>query len=97
MFKVELTEAAIGDLRFLEKFEQRHLLEAIEQQLSLQPMTPTRNKKRLRVNELSKWELRVGDFRVFYDVEENHALVRIKAVGRKDHNRLFIRGKEFLL
>jgi hypothetical protein len=24
-------------------------------------------------------------------------MVRIKAVGRKDHNRLFIRGKEYLL
>ncbi|MEA2690886.1 MAG: mRNA interferase RelE/StbE [Acidobacteriota bacterium] len=97
MFEIEFTEGAIGDLRFLEKAEQRYLLEAIERQLPSQPLTPTRNRKLLRANELSEWELRVGDLRVFYDVDEEYAVVRIKAVGRKDRNRLFIRGKEFLL
>jgi mRNA-degrading endonuclease RelE of RelBE toxin-antitoxin system len=39
----------------------------------------------------------VGIYRIFYDVEEEHATVYVKAIGRKEHNRLFIRGKEYLL
>jgi len=41
--------------------------------------------------------LRVGTYRIFYDVEEERATVRVKAIGWKEHNRLFIRGKEYLL
>jgi mRNA-degrading endonuclease RelE of RelBE toxin-antitoxin system len=50
-------------------------------------------------NELSDWELRVQTFRVFYDVvtEEERQVVKIKAVGHKEHNTLFIGGKEVQL
>lgn len=51
----------------------------------------TGKKKQLRKNPIAPWELRVDDFRVFYSIEpEKH--VKIVAVGRKDHNDLFIRG-----
>jgi mRNA-degrading endonuclease RelE of RelBE toxin-antitoxin system len=73
------------------------LLAAIEQQLGWEPMTKTSNRKPLRPNELSKWELRVSEYRIFYDVDEITLTVKIKAVGYKEHNRLFIRGKEFYL
>ena len=49
------------------------------------------------VNELSKWEMRVGSHRVFYDVDEEANQVTIKAVGWKEHNNLFIRGKAYQL
>jgi hypothetical protein len=42
-------------------------------------------------------ELRVGTYRIFYDVEEKSATVRVQAIGWKAHNRLFLRGKEYLL
>lgn len=96
MFQVELTSSAVEDLRYLKRFEQRFVLDAIEQHLSFEPTTPTRSRKALRENELSEWELRIGDFRVFYDVDDNR-LVRVKAVGWKEHNRLLIRGREFVL
>ncbi len=51
----------------------------------------------MRPNDLSRWALRVGKYRIFYDVEEEPGLVRVKAVGWKEHNRLFIRGKEYRL
>jgi mRNA-degrading endonuclease RelE of RelBE toxin-antitoxin system len=41
--------------------------------------------------------MRVGAFRVFYDVDEDEREVTIKAVGEKEHNRLRIRGKEYEL
>ena len=97
MFDLEITESARDDLRFLKPFEQRHILDAIAQQLPNEPLTVTRHRKPLRPNDLSTWELRVGKYRIFYDVEEESATVRIKAVGWKEHNRLFLRGKEYLL
>ena len=39
----------------------------------------------------------MGTYRIFYDIEKEHATVRVKAIGWKEHNRLFIRGKEYLL
>jgi mRNA-degrading endonuclease RelE of RelBE toxin-antitoxin system len=47
-------------------------------------------------NELANWELRVQKFRVFYDVtdNENQQVVKIKAVGHKQHNTLFVEGEE---
>lgn len=94
MFRIEITEEASEDLRCLKKFEQRLILEAIELQLAAEPLFETRHRKPLRPNELSTWELRIGAFRVFYDVEPASRLVRVKAVGWKEHNRLLIRGKE---
>ena len=97
MFHLEITESARDDLRFLQPFAQRRILDAIGQQLLNEPLTATRHRKPLRPNDLSAWELRVGIYRIFYDVEEEHATVYVKAIGRKEHNRLFIRGKEYLL
>jgi len=46
---------------------------------------------------LGEWELRVGMYRVFYDVAAEQTTVKIKAVGYKQHNRLNLRGKEYTL
>ena len=97
MFHLEITESARDDLRFLQPFAQRRILDAVGQQLLNEPLTAARHRKPLRPNDLSAWELRVGIYRIFYDVEEEHATVYVKAIGWKEHNRLFIRGKEYLL
>jgi mRNA-degrading endonuclease RelE of RelBE toxin-antitoxin system len=77
--------------------EQRYVVSWIEQQLSLEPVVPTRRRKPLRPNALATWELRLGAFRVFYEVDPQDMIVWIKAVGRKEHNCLLIRGKEVSL
>ena len=43
------------------------------------------------------WELRIGRYRLFYDVDTVLQLVLVKAVGWKDHNMLYLRGKEYVL
>ena len=49
----------------------------------------------MRPNPLAPWELRVGDVRVYYDVQENpEPLVMVVAVGVKDGNRILIGGEE---
>jgi len=98
-FAIEFTQTAADHVRAFRKFEQQMVLDAVEEQLRHEPMTETRNKKRLGSNDLSNWELRVGKFRVFYDVilENEQQAVKIKAVGYKEHNKLYVGGKETLL
>ena len=97
MFEIELTESAADDLGFLRKPDSRYILSEIERYLSYEPLVPTLRRKPLRPSLLATWELRLGDFRVFYDVVNDANIVVIRAVGWKEHNRLLIRGKEFLL
>jgi mRNA-degrading endonuclease RelE of RelBE toxin-antitoxin system len=97
MHEIEFTEGAIDDLRRLRKHEQGSVADAIEQQLVHEPLTDSRNRKPLRPNDLSQWELRVDRFRVFYDVAGQDAAVVVKAIGWKEHNKLFIHGREFQL
>jgi hypothetical protein len=73
------------------------VLEQIEVQLTYQPNVETRNRKRLRPNPLAPWELRIGEIRVFYDVNADVASVRGIAVGQKEGNRLTIGGEEISL
>jgi len=76
-------------LESLRSFDQRRVLAEIREQLSLQPTLPTRRRKCLIdltpsfEHELPVWELRVGAFRVFYDVAEEERRVHMRAVRRK--------------
>lgn len=97
-FEIDFTPTAASHVRAYRKFEQQIILDAIEEQLQYEPTTETRNRKRLGENELSDWELRVDNYRVFYDVLiEDSSIVKIKAVGHKEHNTLYVGGKEVQL
>lgn len=73
------------------------LLDSIEEHLSHQPDVKTRRRKPLRLNSLAGWELRVEDFRVFYDIVPEDHTVYVVAVGIKKRNLLFIDGERFVL
>lgn len=48
----------------------------------------------MRPNPMAPWELRIGDLRVYYDVDEDpEAIVRIRAVGMKQRHRVRIGGE----
>jgi mRNA-degrading endonuclease RelE of RelBE toxin-antitoxin system len=98
-FEISFTATAASHIRAYRKFEQQIILDAIEEQLVNEPTAETRNKKQLGENELSDRELRINNYRVFYDVviEDNIGIVQIKAVGHKEHNTLYIGGKEVQL
>jgi mRNA-degrading endonuclease RelE of RelBE toxin-antitoxin system len=98
-FDIQFTAFAAAHVRSYRKFEQRVIFDGIEEQLTYEPGSETRNRKRLGENELSDWELRIDRFRVFYDivVAESQQIVKIKAVGHKEHNKLFIGQKEVQL
>lgn len=96
-FVLDVTDSAFEDLGFFKKYEQTLILDQMEVQLKHEPTTPTRNRKPLEPNTLGEWELRIGGYRVFYDVVEDEAMVKIKAIGYKEHNKLYFRGKEYIL
>lgn len=84
--------------------EHSTLLDAIEKQLTHEPLVETRNRKPLRPNPVAPWELRVGPLRAFYEVvprdpesETSTDVVRILAVGKKERNILRIAGEEIKL
>lgn len=93
MYVIDLTAEARDDLRALRKADQVTVVIAIEDQLSHEPTRETRNRKKLRTNLIADWELRVGQFRVFYNVDENAETVSIEAIGFKVGNVLFIRNE----
>ena len=94
MFSIELTETAYEHLAAFKSFERTLILDAIKVQLHHQPDVETRNRKSLRENPIADWELRAHKYRVFYEIDPERSIVRIVAVGYKEHNRLFIGGEE---
>jgi mRNA-degrading endonuclease RelE of RelBE toxin-antitoxin system len=94
MYEIEFTPEALEDLKSFRKFEQNEIIDGIETQLKYEPTVETRQRKQLRPNDIAEWELRIGKFRVFYNVEEEVLIVSIEAVGFKIGNMLFIRGEK---
>lgn len=84
-----MSEETRGSRGYGSSCQRTTLLDAIDEQVTHDP--------RLRPHNLSAWEMRFGVHRVFYDTDEQERKVTIKAVGRKEHNQLFIRGKEYQL
>lgn len=88
-YDIVVHELAVKELESLRAFDQRRVLADIREQLADQPAVPTRRRKCLIdltpsfEHELPVWELRVGTFRVFYDVSDNEKRVHIRAVRRK--------------
>jgi len=97
MFQIDFTPAAIEDLRSFRKHDQQQIISGIETQLRHQPTEQSRNRKRLRPNQLAEWEVRIGNFRLFYDVDADNEVVKIEAVGYKQGSKLFVHGEEYEL
>ena len=97
MFKIQFTPESLEDMRRFRKYERRWIIGEIENQLTHQPAQETRNRKRLRPNDIAEWELRVDKFRIFYDVNEEGQFVKVEAVGYKKGRQLFIHGQEYQL
>ena len=97
MYQIVFTKEARDDLKRYRKHQQTAVVDETEKQLQQQPALETRNRKRLRPNQVAEWELRAGSMRVFYDVDETGKEVQVKAVGHKVGNALILRGRRFAL
>jgi len=95
-YRVSLTESAKRDIAYFEAHEQRIIVAGIIAHLKADAEVRTRKKKPLRPNPIAPWELRLDRYRVFYSVEAG-ATVKIVAVGHKEHNDLYVRGRKVQL
>jgi mRNA-degrading endonuclease RelE of RelBE toxin-antitoxin system len=94
-FSINLTDGAQTDLCWFTAYAQRIILDGIEVHLRYQPTLGSRRILAMRPNPVAGWELRLGDYRILYDVDDNARIVLIHAVGEKSGNRLLVRGEEF--
>ena len=89
MFIIEFAPSVADDLSELRAFDRTRILDEVEEQLTHEPTRETRNKK-IVVGLVFPWEheepsreLRVDEFRIFYDVNEEAGRVTVRAVRHK--------------
>ena len=95
-FTVIILPSADTDLTFFRAHEQRIILSGIATHLVTDATSATKRRKKLDPNHIAPWELRIDHYRIFYAIEYG-TLVKIVAIGAKDHNDLSIRGKKITL
>lgn len=89
-YQVVFSEEAESHLQFLTVRDQRIVIDAIEEQLPYEPTVLTKNRQPMRSNPVAAWKLRIGNLRVYYDVEEPEQMVQILAIGIKERNKVKI-------
>ena len=88
-FALQIMPSALAELQSIKVFYRKQIVKAIDEQLTHQPVVPTRNRKPMPDVEPSfacdppLWELRVGHFRDFYDADEVNQIVYVRAVRDK--------------
>ncbi|MEE8177642.1 MAG: type II toxin-antitoxin system RelE/ParE family toxin [Acidobacteriota bacterium] len=89
MYKITYSEGVADDLGRLRANQRAQILDRVEVQLRQEPTQQTRNRK-IIVGLVPPWdhfdpvwELRIGAYRVFYDVDEAESTVIIRAIRHK--------------
>ena len=83
-YRIRIVEDADAELRAVPVFYRRQIAEVIAGMLGAEPERESRSRiKRLIQPAASVYRLRVGDYRVFYDVEGD--MVTVLHVRHKDN------------
>ena len=97
-YVIEYSPPSLEHLAALNAGQRAIVLEEVDVQLLHQPNVVTRNRKPLQPNPLvARFELRIGELRVYYEVYEGRRVVEVRAVGIKNRDRVFIGGEEIKL
>ena len=95
-YRIEYAPQAKWLLRKLTARQRAIVVRQVDQQLTYDPTATTRNRKPMQDSPVAPWVLRIGDLRVYYDVEEvPERVVRILAVGLKQRDRTVMGGEVF--
>jgi mRNA-degrading endonuclease RelE of RelBE toxin-antitoxin system len=93
MYTIRFAAGVVEDLRQCSAYYRSQILAAIDTHLTRQATIPSRRRK-LLVNLIPPWEavppiweLRVGVYRVFYDVSEADRMVSVRAIRRKPRDK----------
>ena len=88
-FRIEFSPLSKRDLDATRAFDRRRILGSIETKLSIDPNVETKDKKRLGQEKADftylppLWELKAGQWRVFYEVSVEDERVFIHAIREK--------------
>ena len=83
-YEIRYSSEAVEQLRKLRVFDRTAILDQIEQVLRVNPTVVSKSRiKQLREPAPTQYQLRVGEFRVFYDVAENAVLI-IQVLSKQD-------------
>ncbi len=87
-FAIRYDRVAVAELKALRSADRASITTTIREQLTHAPTTRTQRKKQI-VRETGErvWQLRIGEYRVFYDVEEVRRAVVIRRVLYKGRRR----------
>jgi mRNA-degrading endonuclease RelE of RelBE toxin-antitoxin system len=97
-FAIEYSPDVEDQLRVLTARQRAMVFDEVDRQLLHEPDVETKNRKPMRPNPVAPWELRIGDLRVYYDIEHDPTKrVLIRAVGIKTRNIVRIGGEEIQL
>ena len=88
-YEILLAPEAVEDFRALKANARAEVRDAIERHLRYQPAETSGGIKRLRGVSKPRFRLRVGDIRVFYDVDDGE--VRVLAIVAKDEIQEWLR------
>jgi mRNA-degrading endonuclease RelE of RelBE toxin-antitoxin system len=84
--EIRYANEAVEQRKKLRVFDRTAILDQIEEILSVNPTVTSKSRiKRLRDPAPTQYRLRVGGFRVFYDVEEEAVLI-IQVLSKQDSN-----------
>jgi len=94
MYDIEYSVDVEKDLKKIKKYYRNLIYNAVDEQLPYEPTKQTKNRKIL-LNLIPPWEaippvweLKVEDYRVFYDVDEDNKKVYVRAVRLKPPGKL---------
>lgn len=93
MYRIYFSKGVEDDFAEITAFHRKIILSSIEKKLKYEPAKPTKTRKLLKGitppwNAVPPiWELRIGNYRVFYDVSEMENTVYIRAVKAKPQDK----------
>jgi mRNA-degrading endonuclease RelE of RelBE toxin-antitoxin system len=83
-YDIQYTVEAVDDVRALRPFDQRAVLEGIEIHLLHQPKFVSKSRIKLMTQPFwSQYRLRIVDFRVYYDVDDDGRIVNVLRILAK--------------
>jgi mRNA-degrading endonuclease RelE of RelBE toxin-antitoxin system len=89
-YTIILKRSAVADLDALRKYDATKIADAMEKHLQHDPTKESKSRiKRLRGIRNPDYRLRVGEYRVFYAVDEDARRVDVLRVMHKDQTRSY--------
>lgn len=81
-YRVEYTQAAVKELKKIDKPIRRMIFAWIEKNL-VNCKNPRQHGKALVANHAGKWRYRIGDYRVIADIQDDKVVILVLNVGHR--------------